>query len=551
MGIYMSAACKDVEIEEGFGNGVKYAVGEMQGWRKSMEDAHITFSTLNDQIGHNVNIPMSLFGVFDGHGGKEVAKFAKMKFAEVLVQELATQGNDIEAALKESFHKIDVLLEDRQFDSLLREFRAIPNPSDVKLSPNTVRDDLESPPPEGSKKTLSTQQAVDLIRNLLLAAKLPQSYNNPFSDEDDEILEEISATDTEIQSEEMEKEEAAEVAHTNVIGGWESGDMDVDDDIAGKQAVTSELVDEEDIVVVSTEECNSNSDSSSEDSKNNSGESRAVAVVEMEEEDEDAAAQPVNSSGSRAIPSPGKKNLSVIVSQDDSSLFTRSQRPWTSSNSNTEVSPTSTSEENKEVAEKRIVAAVSTPNGFQCAFPPHRVIAGCTAIVAFVIGKKLYVANAGDSRGVLCRENGISYALSDDHKPNGHTEFQRIRSAGGFVNAMGRVNGNLNLSRSLGDLKYKQLKHLPREDQVISADPDISVTDIESTDRFFLLACDGIWDCLTNQDACDFVSERLDRGMDLTQIVEEMCHHCVSEDPRASTGIGSDNMTCLIVMLNQ
>jgi hypothetical protein len=62
--------------------------------------------------------------------------------------------------------------------------------------------------------------------------------------------------------------------------------------------------------------------------------------------------------------------------------------------------------------------------------------------------------------------DGKAYDLSVDHKPNNITEITRIRAAGGFVNSMGRVNGNLNLSRSLGDLKYKQLKHLPVEAQV-------------------------------------------------------------------------------------
>jgi hypothetical protein len=44
---------------------------------------------------------------------------------------------------------------------------------------------------------------------------------------------------------------------------------------------------------------------------------------------------------------------------------------------------------------------------------------------------------------------------------------------------VGRINGNLNLSRSLGDLKYKQLFHLKREEQIISAEPDITITDLE------------------------------------------------------------------------
>jgi serine/threonine protein phosphatase PrpC len=74
-------------------------------------------------------------------------------------------------------------------------------------------------------------------------------------------------------------------------------------------------------------------------------------------------------------------------------------------------------------------------------------------------------------------------------------------NAGGFVSHVGRVNGNLNLSRSLGDLKYKQVEGVPREDQMITAEPDITVTDLLPDDEFFILGCDGIWDCLSSQQA--------------------------------------------------
>lgn len=51
--------------------------------------------------------------------------------------------------------------------------------------------------------------------------------------------------------------------------------------------------------------------------------------------------------------------------------------------------------------------------------------------------------------------------------------MSRITNAGGFVNQFGRVNGNLNLSRSIGDLKYKQVPGIPPADQMITAEPDI------------------------------------------------------------------------------
>ena len=59
----------------------------------------------------------------------------------------------------------------------------------------------------------------------------------------------------------------------------------------------------------------------------------------------------------------------------------------------------------------------------------------------------------------------------------------------------GRVDGNLNLSRSLGDLKYKRKKELTPEEQPITALPDVRVFDlIEGEDEFIVMGCDGIWE---------------------------------------------------------
>ena len=155
--------------------------------------------------------------------------------------------------------------------------------------------------------------------------------------------------------------------------------------------------------------------------------------------------------------------------------------------------------------------------------------------------------------------------MSFDHKPSHSFEHQRIQSSGGFVNNFGRVNGNLNLSRSLGDLKYKQVDAVGRAGQMITAEPDLQLlnlrpgkpldTSVSSVvdgpsdvcgDEFLLLACDGIWDCFTNEAACAFVAERIeDKAPD--EIVEEMLQTIVSDDPRASQGVGGDNMTCILV----
>lgn len=75
---------------------------------------------------------------------------------------------------------------------------------------------------------------------------------------------------------------------------------------------------------------------------------------------------------------------------------------------------------------------------------------GCTAVVALLVGREIVVANAGDSRCIICR-NGKAIEMSFDHKPEDEIEFERIRKAGGRVSLDGRVNGGLNLSRAIGD----------------------------------------------------------------------------------------------------
>ncbi len=72
--------------------------------------------------------------------------------------------------------------------------------------------------------------------------------------------------------------------------------------------------------------------------------------------------------------------------------------------------------------------------------------------------------------------------------------------------------------------------------------------ELKDDDEFIILACDGIWDCLTNEEAVKFVRERLDESTP-TEIGVEMLDKIVSKDPRETQGIGGDNMTVMIVDL--
>jgi protein phosphatase 1G len=66
------------------------------------------------------------------------------------------------------------------------------------------------------------------------------------------------------------------------------------------------------------------------------------------------------------------------------------------------------------------------------------------------------------------------------------------------VNGEGRVNGNLNLSRAIGDLTYKKNKRLPPKEQQITSFPDVRQTPVTPKMDFIVMGCDGIWEFHTN-----------------------------------------------------
>lgn len=131
---------------------------------------------------------------------------------------------------------------------------------------------------------------------------------------------------------------------------------------------------------------------------------------------------------------------------------------------------------------------------------------GTTSCVIFITDKHIYCANAGDSRGVLSR-NGNVVELSFDHKPDNADELKRIEAAQHYVEDS-RVDGNLALSRAFGDFQYKDQPSLDAKAQAVTAYPDVTKNARESGDKFIILACDGIWDCLTNEKCIETLEQK-------------------------------------------
>ncbi|XP_027344530.1 probable protein phosphatase 2C 60 isoform X2 [Abrus precatorius] len=171
---------------------------------------------------------------------------------------------------------------------------------------------------------------------------------------------------------------------------------------------------------------------------------------------------------------------------------------------------------------------------------------GSTACVAVMRGNKLVVANAGDSRCVLSRK-GQAHNLSKDHKPELEAEKDRILKAGGFIQ-VGRVNGSLNLARAIGDMEFKQNKTLPAEKQIVTADPDINSVELCDDDEFLVIACDGIWDCMSSQQLVDFIHQQLKTEDKLSAVCEKVFDRCLA--PTAG-GEGCDNMTMILIQFKK
>jgi len=506
MGVYLSTPEKTKHSEEGANNTLEFGLSSMQGWRRSMEDSHIAQLDFDN----TPNGSASFFAVFDGHGGPEVALFCKNFMLKELVQLEAFQQQNYELALKQVFHRIDQLLEIEENHHLLENYKKLANPR-----ADTFEGGSNEQENKGRRETMSIFEALKLLSGYM---NQPQT-NIPSAQEEEEEAEEQEVEEhesEEYETGEHEKNENGKPVQTNdlELGVDKSEKNDAKDDFSHALNListdTSIEIDEEAISGFENESLQSTSEtnSTSHDVKKIN-----LAPDSKVEETKENLTKPNTENKIEKLTSI-KNNLNFFDNEIDEEL--------------------------------KIVFAEGDSS--YCRLPEHRVQAGCTSVVALVCGEYLFVANAGDSRGVLSR-NGQAIPMSFDHKPTSKTEYTRIRQAGGFVNSVGRVNGNLNLSRAIGDLKYKQIQHVSAEQQIITAEPDIETFKISKEDEFFVLACDGIWDCMTNQEIVDFIRERIGKKK-LSEIVEDILDNCLAEDVRKTNGIGTDNMTCIIVQFH-
>ncbi|XP_071701649.1 probable protein phosphatase 2C 10 [Rutidosis leptorrhynchoides] len=154
---------------------------------------------------------------------------------------------------------------------------------------------------------------------------------------------------------------------------------------------------------------------------------------------------------------------------------------------------------------------------------------GSTSVTAVLLnGKRLWVANLGDSRAVLSKGNK-AIQMSTDHDPS--AERVSIEHKGGFVSNMPgdvpRVNGQLAVSRAFGDISLKS--HL-------RSDPAIQDTTVDTQTDLLVLASDGLWKVMDNQEAVDIAT----RVKDPQKAAKRLVAEALKRDSK-------DDISCVIV----
>ncbi|CAM0943397.1 unnamed protein product [Alopecurus aequalis] len=167
---------------------------------------------------------------------------------------------------------------------------------------------------------------------------------------------------------------------------------------------------------------------------------------------------------------------------------------------------------------------------------------GTTALTAMIFGRSLLVANAGDCRAVLSRR-GVAIEMSKDHRTCCDNERERVESLGGYVND-GYLNGQLAVTRALGDWHLDGLKETGEPGGPLSAEPELKMITLTKDDEFLIIGSDGIWDYFSNQNSVDFARRRLQEHND----PRRCCKEIVEEAIRRGS---ADNLTAVMVSFHQ
>ena len=405
---------------------MKIGVCEMQGWRRTMEDAAIVLPNFEKNT--------SLFGILDGHGGSIISEFISVNFKNILIRTDSYKNGNYEKALTETFLIMDELLKNKKVNNFIY----------------TTHNSKEKPKEKETKYNQKPQNGNENIVKLRFETGIYEFDLNQIDlslggeDTSTTIYEYKHGTSTTPKN-----EQNYEVKIDDIF--FEKG---------GKQnAALNTLPSFEEVFNITTY----NIDFSKKDDN--------LPSLEI----------PKNNSNSKHL------SLENFVANE----------------------------------------------------------MGTTANIMLIKNGIIYIANVGDSLSVMYK-NKKAYNLNREHQTIIQTEKERVLKSG--ANIVGfRINGMINLTRAIGDLKFKSNYNLKRHEQSVIALPEI--TKIQDTEdiEFIIMGCDGVWDCVKRQLVCDFVDKQIKENpdKDLSEILKVIFDRCVS--PVWGVVLGTDNMSCIII----
>lgn len=178
---------------------------------------------------------------------------------------------------------------------------------------------------------------------------------------------------------------------------------------------------------------------------------------------------------------------------------------------------------------KEVVRQISKEEAMTC---------GTTFLIALKVGEVLFIANGGDCRAIINEDIGVKQ-ITIDHKPNLKREYDRIYSEGGFVTFneydVPRVNGNLAISRSIGDFYLYPY---------VTWVPDVYITQVGNNNNLLIIASDGLWDVMSNEDVMNIYMKNISNNKN--KITKSILQNSSQECLRIARQRGStDNFTIL------
>ena len=416
---------------------MKIGVCEMQGWRKTMEDAAIVLPNFEKNA--------SLFGILDGHGGSIISEFVSVNFKNILIRLNSYKNGKYEKALIETFLIMDELLKNKKINNFIYTTH---NSKDNKL-PNIKASNIQNNNENIVRLKFETGVYEFDLNQIDLSIG---GENTPMT-----IYEYKTETIT------------TAVNNENNIVKIE----DIFFEKGGKQnASLNPLAKFEE--VYDKKELN-------------------IDFKKINKDETDINAKDIN-----------KLELNINKNQSTNSSLSK------------------TSYENYVASEM-----------------------GTTANILLIKNGVIYIANVGDSLSVMYKHK-IAYNLNREHQTIIEEEKNRVLKSG--ANIIGyRINGMLNLTRAIGDLRFKSNNNLKRHEQSVISLPEITkIEDTEGID-FIILGCDGVWDCVKRQLVCDFVDSQIREHpkKNLSEILKVIFDRCVS--PVWGVVLGTDNMSCIII----